>query len=95
MRKQQDIQIILHYPKAFDLHKTVRHMVAVWELIELDMAGNLNGPLDVKIRLLDEGTEGAALERYMKKQPPNRAKTRGSKLANTYLKKHSLRQSHL
>lgn len=69
--KKQDIGVVVHYPQTlYGWHCLVRHAVAVWELIEQDKAGTLEGPLSARLQLLDAGQEEEALERYMKKHPP-------------------------
>lgn len=75
MRKQE-IGVIIHYPKTLHgWHCLARHAVAVWELIEQDMAGKLEGPLSARVQMLDADQEKDAMERYLKKHPPKKRKT--------------------
>ena len=73
MRKKQEINIILHYPRTrLGLHQLVRHAVAVKELIDQDMAGTLEGSLSARVHLLDAASEEEALIRYIKRHPPKK-----------------------
>lgn len=73
--KKQDIKVVVHYPKTlYGWHCLIRHAVAVWELLEQDLAGTSKCNLTASVLALDASDEEAALERYMKKHPPKKRK---------------------
>jgi len=73
--RKQEIGVVIHYPKTLTgWHQLARHAVAVWELIEQDMAGKLEGPLSARVQMLDADQEKEAMERYLKKHPPKKRK---------------------
>lgn len=75
MRKQE-IKVVVHYPESlYGWHCLTRHAIAVWELIEQDIAGTLEGPLSARVQMLNVYQEKEALNRYMKKHPPKKQTT--------------------